>query len=310
MRAPPLIISAACNVAAALVIILGAKHVYATWPFPVMATSIQMLVTWTCMHGTPPLDKDGVALNYLAILFAMGVAGANMSLRLNTVGTYELYKSTQIPMLLCIQLCQFKVRETRWGVAAAVAIMSFVALGTLGSSVAFSLPGLLAAMASTFSAAAFKVMIKVYHLHMDADTDALLYATLPRVIVLMGAYAALLEHATYPKPLILAWILGIGVAATVLNRTAFTICGSSPMLYQALAPVKTFMVVMLSNSWGDTVRTIGIAGAVLGSLGYLRCKGDPWSEAPQRSLEYLTQVGRSPLWYWVPLGCAYLQHSI
>ena len=101
----------AFNVFASVAIVMLSKTLYAVWPFPIMCTAVHLVLTSMYVSDAKQLDDvvdpTTIAHRLLAILLALSIALTNVSLKLNSIGIYELVKSLQLPMTLLMQSCFF-----------------------------------------------------------------------------------------------------------------------------------------------------------------------------------------------------------
>lgn len=283
----PILGTTLVNVACGVGIILGSKHLYTTWPYPVAAAALQqtMLLVYTYEREH---DVPWHITNYLAFTNAGQVALSNMMLRLCTLGVYELITALRVPALLLVQWYQFRVAEPRRPALCAMATAIFAAVGTLGSTRTANASGVAAGLLAVATAAASKSVIKGYTMQYKANTDGLLRAQLPGTIAILVAYSAVVEQPTYPDLITAVRVMVLGILAIVLNVTAFRLCGHSPMYYQQLSPFKTGLIVGMSNSWGDSLRAASIIGTTLFASLYMHFRDRTcWDTAPSRSLDYL-----------------------
>ena len=285
-----IILVVAVNVACSVGVVCGSKVLYQRWAHPVTAITIQQMMTWVYLYKDKPVSEDSLSW-YLGGLFALNVAGSNIMLRYCSVGLYEIVMALRVASLVCVQHVQFKVRESRAGVAAAVAVTGFTLIGTLGSTLSVNIGGLLAGLIAVFSSGAHKAAVKAYLQQTDAAAVDVLREQLPATITALALFACLNETPTMPYLEVWILLFGIGAAAIVMNVTSFHIMKVSPMVYQLLAPVKSFSVVLVSDSWGDTPRTVSIVGAAVCGVLYMHTHSkQAWDEAPQRSLDGLRFV--------------------
>jgi hypothetical protein len=285
-----LFIVGAVNVVCSICVICGSKGLYRRWSHPVTAITIQQIMTWVYLYEDKP-GSAGSPSWFLGGLFALNVAGSNIMLRYCSVGLYEVVMALRVPTLVGVQHVKYKVHESRAGVAIAVAVTGFTLTGTIGSALSVHLGGLLAGIIAVLGSGAHKATVKAYLQQTDTVAANVLRDQLPATIVVLAMFAFFNETPTMPDLDVWLHVFGIGMAAIVMNVTSFHIINRSPMVYQLLAPVKSFAVVLVSNSWGDTPRTVSIVGAAVCGLLYMRLHSrQAWDAAPQRSLEGLRLV--------------------
>jgi len=277
----------AVNVVCGVAVIIGSKHLYSVWPYPVTAVAMQQIMVLAYTFDRQCTDHT--VSGYLSATFAGSVAMSNVMLSLCTVGVYELLTAMRIPALLLVQYMQFKVKEPNKPVLAALVTVAFSLLGAFGSALGINVIGFAAGAGAALTAATSKATVKAYtRAHQDVQSIMLLRAQLPGTIWLLTMYAVVVERPVYPGNYALALTGVIGAAAIWLNITSFQLCAYSPLYYQQLSPLKTFLIVVAYGAWGDAVRTVSIIGTTLSAAVCLRLSSPQgWDQAPQRSLEYL-----------------------
>ena len=279
----------AVNVACSVVLVLASKRVYTVWPFPLTAVTVQQVLTWVMTYKRDSTQVVGAW--YLGVTFAAGIAGTNVLLQHVSVGIYELVKALCVPALVLVQYYQYRVKEDAQGTLVSAAIVVFMAAGTAHATFATDsasavVVGVLAVLASATHKATVKACIRQH----GVKPDALLAAHMPASCVCLVAATLALETPTRPPwPVSFAVVL-VGVAGVIMNVTAVRIMDDSPMLYQNLGPVKSFLLVTLAAAWGDALQSVCIVGAAACAALYVRVRKTTWDHAPVRNLEYLDRV--------------------
>jgi hypothetical protein len=216
----------------------------------------------------------------------------NLLLQGVSIGVYELVKALGIPCLVAVQYLQFRVVEDLRGIAVSVFTVGFMVMGTVHAQFevenAISIGiGILAVVA----AATHKATIKACNRQYDVAPTLLLAAQMPSTIACLFLATLMFEAPTRPPWEISVMVIAIGVAGVLMNVTAVRIMSLTPMIYQNLGPVKSLLVVTLSNSWGSAWQTISIVGAAACAAVYIRVRNSlAWDIAPVRSLDYLEGI--------------------
>ncbi len=284
------------NISASVGIVLLSKVLFSYWPYPMMTTAVHLAMTWVYVskRTSTKIDTAIIAHKLMAILLASSVALTNMSLQLNSIGIYELVKSAQLPLTLCLQWCYFRVHEGKYQCALAVTVALLVASGAAPVDGGRSgWMGLLAALGGVCANCSSKLLIKAYRMAFQIDSDALLASIAPIASALLTVVSMLVEKPDTPPPATAAVLLLTGLLAVCINYTTFRVISEhSPAYYLTLGPIKTIVVVAIAASWGDIRQSVSIVGAAAFSALYVYVQTDYWANAPVRDMGPL--VKRQP----------------
>lgn len=270
-----LALTTAVNVVASCTVVLLSKMLYhrELWPYPVSSAAVELLLVWYCAPP-PPKGTDMTLVPIMGALFAANVGLHQVSLKLCSVGAYTLFTALQIPCVVVVQHLWCGVHEGRMSLMCAFACACFVAYGGMILTVDFTSLGLLAAIAGAGCTACAKVLVKATGV---SDTDALFHAHLPQSVALLGIISIAGERPEFPAPpqvsplyslVIVVILVAVAFSSKALNLTGYRICKTSPLLYQLLGPIKGFVVVAYSNSWGSRARVVSIVGSALCATAY------------------------------------------
>lgn len=282
----------AVNVACSVVLVLVSKRVYTVWPFPLTAVTVQQVLTWVITYTRTQDSTQIAGAWYLGVMFAAGIAGTNVLLQHVSVGIYELVKALCVPSLVLVQYHQYKVKEDARGALVSAAIVAFMVAGTVHATFATdSASAVAVGVVAVLASATHKATVKACIRQHNVKPDVVLAAHMPASCVCLVAATLALETPSRPQLRVSAAVVLVGVAGVIMNVTAVRIMNDSPMLYQNLGPVKSFLLVTLAAAWGDALQSVCIVGAAVCAALYVRVrKKSTWDHAPVRSLEYLDGV--------------------
>lgn len=283
------------NVLLAVALICCCKYLFVEWPYPITATGLHFVATYAAIPYTVTLEED-IPHRVLGILYAGTYAFANASLKLNTVGTYELLKSSTIPLVLLFQCVLLRVYESTRAFLLAAVVVVCVALGSVHLPYSLNPGGILCALLSSMCAAASKVGTKAMLQSREVDPDALLLGQLPCAICTLLGAGIIVEQPVFPTSQVLLVLLASMALAALLNRTTFKLYKiSDPLHVQLLTPIKALLVVSVTSSWGPPLRTACIVVSAIAGAAYTTRPSAAWDEAPQRGWNSVLQLERATM---------------
>eukprot|EP00542_Grammatophora_oceanica_P000954 CAMPEP_0194057440 /NCGR_PEP_ID=MMETSP0009_2-20130614/63392_1 /TAXON_ID=210454 /ORGANISM="Grammatophora oceanica, Strain CCMP 410" /LENGTH=331 /DNA_ID=CAMNT_0038707203 /DNA_START=65 /DNA_END=1060 /DNA_ORIENTATION=+ len=247
--------------------------------FPAALCNIHFLVTWV---GVEMLRRCGMFetvkvrvtdRNFLLICFLVGVVTPlnNTSLKLNSVGFYQIFKLLVTPVVVLLEYLWDRKTLSTARALCLMGVCGFV-LFSSKSDVSFSPYGMICASLWVPLAAAYKVQWGRVRKQYNTTTLALMYAVLPYAIVVQALVSPLvdppgiLEFVWTPNAIM--WIGLSGIAAFLVNFSGFLVMGNiGALAHVLLGQVKTAVIMFgaffLFASTYSEMQLLGAAGAVV-----------------------------------------------
>ena len=148
----------------------------------------------------------------------------------------------------------------------------FVFIGVFAHPLKWSMLGVLAGFSASIGSALEKTKLKHLCSMNSCKPLGVLRATLRDIIALLALASFLYENQAYTEAPDGAHVCLIACACAlgcVVSTSNYVICGNvSPVVYCCLSPIKTVLVVTLSNSWGKPWNIVCVAGAALCGFAY------------------------------------------
>ena len=272
------------NVVACVFLILTLSMLFDQWPYPMAFSWMGFACSWFAVSKVEASVIDTTSHAVMVFSTAAAIGFVNLSLQYNAVGTYELLKSFVLPLTVFINIAWYKEKLSNcWHNTLVCAVAVFVFLGVFAHPLEWSLPGVLAGFTAAVASATEKTKLKHICSGSSCKPLGVLRATLRDTIALLAFASFLYENKAYTQAPDGAHVCLIACACAlscVVSTSNYIICGKvSPVVYCCLSPVKTVLVVTLSNSWGKPWNVACVTGAAsCGFLySYLATKRSPWT---------------------------------
>ena len=261
------------NVVSCVFLILTLSTLFDQWPFPMAFSWMGFSCSLFAVSKVESASIDASSHAVMVFSTAAAIGFVNLSLQYNAVGTYELLKSFVLPLTVLINVAWYKERLTNcWHSALVCAVAIFVFLGVFAHPLEWSLPGVFAGFTAAMASAAEKTKLKHLCSGNSCKPLGVLRATLRDSIALLALASFLYENQAYTQAPDGAHVCLIACACAlscVVSTSNYIICGKvSPVVYCCLSPVKTVLVVTLSNSWGKPWNVVCVTGAALCGFAY------------------------------------------
>jgi solute carrier family 35 protein E3 len=216
--------------------------------------------------------------NFLAIVCLVGTVTPlnNTSLKLNSVGFYQLFKLFVTPMVVLLEYFLDKKTLSRSRASFLFAVCTFVLLST-STDAEFSTVGTICASIWVPLAAGYKVQWGRVLRQYQCSTPALMYSVLPYAIVVQSISGLLVDppgllEFEWTKEAIF-WIGLSGVAAFLVNLSGFLVMGGvGALAHVLLGQLKTSVICIgayyIFQASFSFYQLVGAVGAILGIVGY------------------------------------------
>jgi solute carrier family 35, member E3 len=213
----------------------------------------------------------------LAAAFAFSVPFCNLSIRSNTLGTYQVSKSFTTPLTVLIQTVAF---NKRYGLSVllSIALISVGVFVTAATDMQFSLDGFAFASMCVVATVLAQIYIKRKQVELGASPVQLMLYVVPLASVIESTTIPMLDDVSalvaYEfTPFNVAVIVGSGVLALLVNISLFRAIGAtSAVTYQVIGYAKFAVIIagsfLLFDQAVDTNNLIGIAITLLGVILY------------------------------------------
>lgn len=272
------------NVGSSVGIVMLNKFLYQEFGFKYVATltafhfivtfiGLQVLV-WAGVFTPKKLPISRVLT--LCVAFCGNIVLSNLSLRLNSVGFYQMMKIMNLPVVVSLQIFVYK-KWFSWKTKAALAMVcTGVAISTV-SDVDLNLVGVVVAASATLAASLYQVWIGRRQQELNVTSFQLLYyqaplsaAMLLLVVPLVDDVGALLTTTWTPN--LLGVICATGAAAFGVNYSVFLVIGrTSPTTYNVVGHFKTTMVLAGGFLFfGDSLTARSFLGVVITLTGVIQ----------------------------------------
>ncbi|XP_061419105.1 solute carrier family 35 member E3 [Lethenteron reissneri] len=249
-----------CNFASSVAVVFLNKWLYEHHGFPSLSLT---LLHFACtalglelcrrMALFAPRTLSPRQLLPLALSFCGFVALTNLSLRSNTVGTYQLAKAMTTPVIVALQTVFYgrrfsaKVQLTLVPITMGVVLNSFY-------DVRFNVLGSVYAALGVVVTSLYQVWVGEKQKELQVNSMQLLYYQAPMSCAMLLFVVPLAEPLTGPGALLSPWSLGTvvlvllsGVVAFSVNLSIYWIIGStSPVTYNMFGHFK-FCVTLLGG---------------------------------------------------------------
>lgn len=268
-----------------------------TW-IHTLFTLVGMRVFANCGMFTPkPLPQS--KLVPLAVGFVSYIVLCNLSLKINTVGFYQVMKIAVAPTVLLLELIMFGKIPGSKVTASVMLVCLGIGVATVSDSqIIRNLTGVVVGIGATVMTALYQIWAGTKQKELQAGSNQLLHAYTPQAALLLGLMVPFFEpmgwdaaHRTpdtllgyhYTTAAVLA-ILFSAVLGLMVSLSTFLVIGAtSSLTYNVVGHLKT--VIILSGGcafFGDAMppkKLFGVAIAMVGIIWYTQLKLVQGSEA-------------------------------
>eukprot|EP01064_Diplonema_japonicum_P001933 TRINITY_DN11274_c0_g1_i1.p1 TRINITY_DN11274_c0_g1~~TRINITY_DN11274_c0_g1_i1.p1 ORF type:complete len:342 (+),score=58.07 TRINITY_DN11274_c0_g1_i1:827-1852(+) len=273
------------NIGSVIGIVILNKKIFTQYAFdfPNTLMAIHFLIVtvgvwaWQLCTGFDLGDKEtrpsAAMLGSNAALHVASVMFVNMSLLYNSVGSYQILKLANIPVMCVLE---YYLRSIRYSfpVLASLAVLLMGVGLTTTNDVTFNLMGITYGAIATVATAGYQISVK--DLTKGLNSMQSLYFTAPIASVLFTMLIPLFDNVT--KLYNYKWtpercaVIGVsGMLALVIQFTVYVIIGkTSPVTYQVIGHTKTLGVLACGFLFFDTsINTKNLSGMITAMLGVI-----------------------------------------
>jgi len=232
-----------------------------------------------------PKPKDSI-FHVCAFIQATYNPISNLSLQLNSVGTYQIAKLAVTPGLAATDVFLYGSSMSMRRLSTLGVILFGVFISTT-KDVSFSFEGSLAALASIAFAVGLKDSMAWLQKKEKWQTLTLMNDILPYAMGWLFLFAVYFDSAVIHYPFTFTSVLLLlfsGLLAFVLNYSAFLVIGvCSPLTHQILGQLKTCVMLYVSAMlFGKEVSWLSIVGAAIAMIGIF---GYTWVKLYEKNLK-------------------------
>jgi solute carrier family 35 protein E3 len=298
------------NIISASGIVFANKVVFQTcgFKFTCMLTFIHTLFTllgmrWFSsfkMYDVKELPR--IKVLPLAAAFVAYIVLCNLSLKVNTVGFYQVMKIAVAPTVIMIEAILFGKIPPVTIVASVLVVCLGIAIATVtDSQLITNISGLMVGVAATVTTALYQIWAGSKQKELKASSMQLLHQYTPQAAVMLAVLVPIFEpvgliHRTpdtilgynYTVGSVLAIIISAGLGLLVSLSTFLVIGATSSLTYNVVGHLKT--IIILSGGcffFGDSMppnKLFGVGVAMLGIIWYTQLKLQAASAAANRPL--------------------------
>ena len=257
------------NVFSTLTIITANKACFArvTFNFPTMLSALHYAVTWIgldLMRRWKFFDAMGqrpslLEPQYCLMMVAMAAVTPlnNMSLKLNSIGSYHMFKLLAIPFVVLLEYCLDRSKTLSSRRAAALVLVCIGAVYSSHADLSFSRDGSLVAAVWLPLSAIYKVQWSRTLARYNCTTPQMLYSLLPRAMLLQLLLCPLVDPAGFWEfkwtVEATCWILLSAFAAFFVNLSGFLVLADiNALAHILLGQLKSCSSIMISYWMFDT----------------------------------------------------------
>lgn len=226
-----------------------------------------------CLKTFQKVNVNYKDLNFIALVIVVGIVTPlnNTSLKLNSIGFYQIFKLLVTPCVVLLEYALDRKILSRNRTILLVIVCIFVIVSS-GASLLFSHYGFVCAMIWLPLAAAYKVQWGRVQKMYNCSTLALMRAVLPGAICVQAAISPLVD----PPGILefewtneaIFWIGLSGICAFLVNYSGFLVMGNiSALAHVLLGQMKTAIIMIgatiLFGSKYTPIQLLGATGAVI-----------------------------------------------
>lgn len=311
------------NFASTVAVIFINKAVFSRIDFgyPAMLCNIHFIITWLgvefmrrfgCFEPIKTKKLNGMMFNInfavLALVVGLVTPLNNTSLKLNSVGFYQIFKLLVTPVVVMLDFCLDGKVLSHSRQFCLVLVCVFVMVSSRGD-MAFSTTGTICAVIWVPLAAAYKVQWGRVKKMFGCSTLALMHAVLPFALIVQLCISPLVDPPGILSfkwtPESIFWIGLSGVAAFLVNFSGFLVMGNiGALAHVLLGQLKTAVVMVgayfLFETHYSAVQLLGATGAVAAIVAYTHVTVQEktmqqWKEMKSPSIDDDKSVGSNEL---------------
>eukprot|EP00195_Chlamydomonas_chlamydogama_P008271 CAMPEP_0202906904 /NCGR_PEP_ID=MMETSP1392-20130828/40662_1 /ASSEMBLY_ACC=CAM_ASM_000868 /TAXON_ID=225041 /ORGANISM="Chlamydomonas chlamydogama, Strain SAG 11-48b" /LENGTH=371 /DNA_ID=CAMNT_0049595587 /DNA_START=223 /DNA_END=1338 /DNA_ORIENTATION=+ len=286
------------NVVSASGIVFANKAVFKTYDFHFTFALTEIHTMFTLL-GMIMMSRLGFfevkhlpqsSLVQLAAAYVGYIVLCNLSLKINTVGFYQVMKIAVAPTVLALDLILFRKLPQPKVIAAVFVVCMGIAVATVTDSQMISnISGMFVGMAATVVTALYQIWAGAKQKELRASSMQLLHAYTPQATLMLGLLVPMVEpigwHGQQPGTLLgysYTWgaIVAIFISAVLgllVSLSTFLVIGAtSSLTYNVVGHLKT--VIILTGGclfFGDSMppkKFFGVCIAMVGIIWYTHLK--------------------------------------
>lgn len=256
--------------------------------YPAALCNIHYVITWMGVEAmrrlnmfvplTHPPSSLRADVQFRSIVLLIGTVTPlnNTSLKLNSIGFYQLIKLLVTPAVVLLEYVLDGKVLSRKRAASLVAVCVFVLVSS-GADLEFNAFGTICAAIWVPLAAGYKVQWGRVQKQYSCSTPALMHATLPYAIVVQTMISPLVDppgllQFQWTSEAVL-WIVLSGIAAFLVNLSGFLVMGHAGALtHVLLGQLKTSMICLgayyVFDAHYTALQLCGAAGAISSIVAY------------------------------------------
>lgn len=286
------------NIIFVVAIVIANKKALTTYgfAFPVALTWLHTVFTAVGMQllcSCGLFDKKTITIKQslpVAATYVGFVVLNNLSIQLNTVGTYQILKIGITPVLVLIEVLFYKKYPSLLVTVSVIVLVAGVTMATVSTDVgAGTAWGLGVGLGSTIISALYQIWAGVKQKEYEVNGLQLLHQCTPVAAALLAVLVPFLEPVGWPDAgpgTILGytmtlpafgWILGSSVLGLLVTMTTFLMIGAtSSLTYNVAGHVKSVLIVgsgiILFSDPVTLKKVFGLILAMSGIVIYTQCK--------------------------------------
>lgn len=256
--------------------------------YPAALCNIHYGITWVGVEAmrrlnmfvplTHPPSSLRADVQFRSIVFLIGTVTPlnNTSLKLNSIGFYQLFKLLVTPAVVLLEYVLDGKVLSRKRTASLVAVCAFVLVSS-GADLEFDTIGTICATIWVPLAAGYKVQWGRVQKQYSCSTPALMHAVLPYAIVVQTMISpivdppGLLQFQWTPEAVF--WLVLSGIAAFLVNLSGFLVMGHAGALtHVLLGQLKTSVICLgayyMFDAHYTALQLCGAAGAIASIVAY------------------------------------------
>jgi len=256
--------------------------------YPAALCTIHYVISWLGVEGmrrlnmfvplTHPPSSLRADAQFRSITLLVGTVTPlnNTSLKLNSIGFYQLFKLLVTPAVVLLEYVLDGKILSRKRNASLVAVCAFVLVSS-GGDLEFNMFGTICATIWVPLAAGYKVQWGRVQNQYNCSTPALMHAVLPYAIVVQTMISPIIDPPGLLQfqwtPEAVFWIILSGVAAFLVNLSGFLVMGHAGALtHVLLGQLKTSVICLgayyLFDAHYTVIQLFGAAGAIASIVAY------------------------------------------
>eukprot|EP01001_Neometanema_parovale_P007314 NODE_3623_length_1187_cov_236.701128_g3441_i0.p1 GENE.NODE_3623_length_1187_cov_236.701128_g3441_i0~~NODE_3623_length_1187_cov_236.701128_g3441_i0.p1 ORF type:complete len:363 (-),score=30.32 NODE_3623_length_1187_cov_236.701128_g3441_i0:98-1114(-) len=314
-RLHPAVIPITLNLCSSVSIILVNKWLFTAFrfKFPSLIVAIdQVAVSIFCFIAQKcgafeAVSIDSRTIFFMAFTSTMSNVGANISLHLNSVGTYQVAKLTTVPMTCVIEYLWFGTQYSYQILATLAILLVSIGIATI-TDVQLSVAGLMFGLTGALGTTLYSIIVKDLQRETKITGIQIVLKISGWIALCEAPFVAILDDvgdlSRYPfTPIVLLLVLVTCILALALNVSYISVVdATSPLTLQVLGHVKTILIValgiLLFSSKVVLKNLIGIGLALCAVIVYSYYKlnpPQPRREPSDADFDHLDEVPVTPV---------------